>query len=210
MSEDTQLKILSRLESMEDNQADIYNVIDSVWNELISIHDTIKLYTAGRGLTGISKLEQSKRKRRDELRSTEREERKSKEKHFYDNATIGGVKCSEFQKGDIPNTIVVPPPKFINGIEQLITFAERKQVKCTLCENFDKGIKERTTNPLAVCILPDHYNVTGKNAFDLLESQLPHLCDNLHSGTWTIIYDYSLKAVVYYYLPAHKHESKIL
>jgi hypothetical protein len=54
---DTQLKILSRLESMEDNQADIYNVIDSVWNELISIHDTIKLYTAGRGLTGISKLE---------------------------------------------------------------------------------------------------------------------------------------------------------
>ena len=116
MSEDTQLKILSRLESMEDNQADIYNVIDSVWNELISIHDTIKLYTAGRGLTGISKLEdelaQSKCKRREE-------EAARKEKHFYDNATIGGVKCSKFQKGNVPNTIVVPPPKFLNGIEQL-------------------------------------------------------------------------------------------
>jgi hypothetical protein len=38
---------------------------------------------------------------------------------FYDTATLGGVKCSEFQKGNVPNTIVVPPPKFINGIEQL-------------------------------------------------------------------------------------------
>lgn len=37
---------------------------------------------------------------------------------FYNTATLGGVKCSEFQKGNIPNTIILPPPKFINGIEQ--------------------------------------------------------------------------------------------
>ena len=37
---------------------------------------------------------------------------------FYEKATMGGVKCSEFQKGNIPNTIVLPAPKFINGIEQ--------------------------------------------------------------------------------------------
>lgn len=45
LSEDTQLKILSRLESMEDTQIDIHNVIDSVCGELVRIHDTIKLYT---------------------------------------------------------------------------------------------------------------------------------------------------------------------
>ena len=44
-NEDTQLKILSRLKSMEDTQIDIHNVIDSVWGELVRIHDTIKLYT---------------------------------------------------------------------------------------------------------------------------------------------------------------------
>jgi hypothetical protein len=38
---------------------------------------------------------------------------------FYEKASIGGVKCSEFQKGNVPNTIVLPAPKFINGIEQL-------------------------------------------------------------------------------------------
>lgn len=94
--EDTQLKILSRLESMED----IHNVIDSVWSELINIHDTIKLYTVGLGLTGINKQR--------------REENERKEKHFYDTTTIGGVKCSEFQKGNV----VLPEPMFINGIRQ--------------------------------------------------------------------------------------------
>jgi hypothetical protein len=186
-NEDTQLKILARLESMEDNQIDIHNIIDSVWSELISIHDTIKLYTAGRELTGISKLEECKQREKEAER---------KEKHFYDTTTIGGVKCSEFQKGNVPNTHVLPAPKFINGIEQ----------KCSLCENFDKGIKEGSMKPLTICILPDDYTVTGKYALELLKSQFPHLCDNLHTGTWTIIYKAISKSVVYYHLPAHKHE----
>jgi hypothetical protein len=140
---DTQLKILARLESMEDNQTDIHNIIDSIWSELINIHDTIKLYT------NISKLEESKCKQREE-------------------------------------------EAFHKGMQE---------------EAFNRGIKDGSVKPLAVCILPDNYDVTGKDGFDLLKSQFPHLCNSLHTGTWTIIYNTIPKTAIYYHLPAYKNEA---
>jgi len=67
-------------------------------------------------------------------------------------------------------------------------------------EAFNRGIKDGTVKPIAVCILSDDYTVTGEHAFNLLKSQFPHLYDNLNIGTWTIIYNNILKTATYYHL----------
>lgn len=79
----------TRLESMEDNQIDIHNVIDEHTSEV-------------------------EQQRRDEVEKQRRKE----DERFYETTTIGGNKCSEFQKGNVPNTQVLPEPMFINGIRQ--------------------------------------------------------------------------------------------
>jgi len=227
-NEDTQLKILARLESMEDNQTDIHNIIDSVWSELISIHDTIKLYT------GISKLEECKRKQREK-------EAEQEEKHFYDKATIGGVKCSEFQKGNVPNTIVLPEPilkqecvkqecmirdpsnreKYATRIiytQEMEDIIEGKLIKNKRYfeeEAFNKHIKEGTVSPLGICIIPDNF-INNKEIFnsqylDLLKNQYPCLCpsEGWYSGTWTIKPDTVSKIALYYHLPKYNKDVEI-
>lgn len=217
--EDTQLKILSRLESMEDTQVDIHNVIDSVWSELVNIHDTIKLYTAFRGLTGIdahtSKVKQQRKEEEDER----------KKKHFYDTATIGGVKCSNFQKGNVVlqeptitrcECMIRDPSNqeqyatriiYTQEMEDIIEGKLVKNKRYFEEEAFNKHIKEGNVSPLGICIIPDNF-INNKEIFnsqylDLFKNQYPQLCpsEGWYSGTWKIKTNSRSKIALYYHLP---------
>jgi hypothetical protein len=77
-------------------------------------------------------------------------------------------------------------------------------------EAFNKSIKDGTTSPLGICIIPDnfinHKEIRNSQYLDLLIKQYPHLCpsEGWYSGTWTIKPNIMSKIALYYHLPTHK------